>query len=51
MTKKQLYTAPQTEVFELSYAEPVCQATSGEIPDYDLNPLDPADLFSTPGLL
>ncbi len=28
MKKKELYASPQTEVLELSYAEPVCQATS-----------------------
>lgn len=45
--KKQTYTPPKTEILELNYAEPVCQATSGEVPDYDYNPLDPGDLFGS----
>ena len=45
MKKKELYASPQTEVLELSYAEPVCQATSGEVPDYDPDPLDPSIIF------
>ena len=43
MKKKELYASPQTDVLELSYAEPVCQAASpGDIPDYDL--IDTGDL-------
>jgi len=36
--KKQTYTPPKTEILELNYAEPVCQAASGqnETPDYDV---------------
>lgn len=48
MKKKELYESPQTDVLELNYAEPVCQATSGEVPDYDYNPLDPGELFFEP---
>lgn len=33
--KKQDYCPPQITVLELGYAEPVCQATSGSVPDYD----------------
>ena len=47
MQKKELYLSPQVEVLKLTYAEPVCQATSGEVPNYDPNPLDPGDLFSS----
>lgn len=36
--KKQTYTPPKTEILELNYAEPVCQATSG-IPDYEYEPI------------
>ena len=43
--KKQTYTPPKTEILELNYAEPVCQATSGQVPDYEYNPLDPGTLF------
>lgn len=43
--KKQTYTAPKTDILELNYAEPVCQATSGSVPDYDYDPLIPGDLF------
>lgn len=46
MKKKELYSRPSSELLELNYAEPVCQATSGGVPDYDYNPLDPGDLFS-----
>ena len=38
MTKKD-YLAPEIEVIEMGYRDPVCQATSGEsnaIPDYGL---------------
>lgn len=46
--KKQTYTPPKTEILELNYAEPVCQATSGNtVPDYNHNPLDPDVLFPT----
>lgn len=31
MTKKD-YLAPEIEVIEMGYRDPVCQATSGEIP-------------------
>ncbi len=45
--KKQTYTPPKTEILELNYAEPVCQATSGQVPNYDYDPLNPGDLFPT----
>lgn len=45
--KKQTYTPPKTEILELNYAEPVCQAASGQVPDYEYNPLNPGDLFPT----
>ena len=45
--KKQTYTPPKTAILELNYAERVCLATSGSVPDYDYNPLDPGDLFPT----
>ncbi len=45
--KKQTYAPPKTLILELNYAEPVCQATSGSVPDYDYNPLDPGSLFPT----
>lgn len=45
MAKKDLYLSPQAEVLDLSYADPVCQATSGTLPEYDYNPLNPGDLF------
>ena len=35
MTKKD-YLEPTVEVVEMGYRDPVCQATSGEIPGYDL---------------
>ena len=38
MKKKELYSRPSSELLELNYAEPVCQAASG-ISDYD--PLEP----------
>lgn len=41
MKKKELYASPQTEVLELSYAEPVCQAASGEVPDYVIDDYTP----------
>ena len=34
--RKQMYTPPKTEILELNYAEPVCQATSGSVPNYDV---------------
>lgn len=46
MIKKEVYLSPQAEVLDLSYADPVCQAMSGEVPDYNYDPLDPDDLFS-----
>ena len=46
MMRKELYLSPQTDALELGYAEPVCiTASSGEIPNYDWNPLDPDVLF------
>lgn len=38
MIKKEVYLSPQAEVLDLSYADPVCQATSlnGMAPDYDV---------------
>lgn len=37
---KKIYLTPQTDVLDLSYADPVCTATSGvNVPDYDYNPL------------
>lgn len=45
--KKQTYTPPKTAILELNYAEPVCQATSGSVPNYDYDPLDPGSLFPT----
>ncbi len=44
---RQTYTAPKTDILELNYAEPVCQPASGEVPDYDPNPLDPGALFGS----
>lgn len=37
MKKKELYSRPSSELLELNYAEPVCQAASGsgDVPDYD----------------
>lgn len=46
MKKKDLYTSPQAEVLEMSYADPVCQALSNGVPDYDYDPLDPDYLFN-----
>lgn len=40
---KQDYVTPIVEVVEMSYREPVCQAKSGEIPDYDV--VTPGDGF------
>ncbi len=37
MTKKELYSSPQSEVLELNYAEPVCLALSGGVPDYEMD--------------
>lgn len=37
--KKQTYTPPKTAILELNYAEPVCQATSAGLEDYE--PLTP----------
>jgi len=45
--KKQTYTPPKTAILELNYAEPVCQPTSGNVPNYDRDPLDPGSLFPT----
>lgn len=45
MMRKELYLSPQTDALELGYAEPVCITASGEIPDYDGESLNPADLF------
>lgn len=39
--KKQTYTPPKTAILELNYAEPVCQATSGSVPDYTVDPYTP----------
>ena len=39
--KKQTYTPPKTLILELNYAEPVCQATSGSVPDYTPDPYTP----------
>ncbi len=47
MKKKQNYCPPQITILELGYAEPVCQATSGSVPNYDYEPLDPGSLFPT----
>ena len=49
MIKKE-YLEPSVEVIEMGYRDPVCQATSGNVPDYGYNPLDPGDLFG-PNLL
>ena len=48
MIKKEVYLSPQAEVLDLSYADPVCQAMSGDIPSYD--PLDPPGdgMFNAP---
>lgn len=46
MIKKEVYLSPQAEVLDLSYADPVCQAASRDVPDYNYDPLDPDDLFS-----
>jgi len=45
--KKQTYTPPKTDILELNYADPVCQAASGQVPDYEYNPLNPGSLFPT----
>ena len=45
--KKQTYTPPKTAILELNYADPVCQPTSGSVPDYNRDPLDPGDLFGS----
>ena len=39
MKTKDLYTPPQVEILELNYADPVCQATSGNVPNYDYDPI------------
>ena len=39
--KKQTYTPPKTAILELNYAEPVCQALSGGVPDYEMDKYDP----------
>ncbi|MBP3203297.1 MAG: hypothetical protein J6M31_06830 [Bacteroidales bacterium] len=41
MTKKELYCSPQTDILELRYAEPVCQAVSGNVPDFTVDDYDP----------
>ncbi len=44
MKKKELYASPQTEVLELSYAEPVCQAaspTNSGVQDYQKDSYTP----------
>lgn len=41
MAKKDLYLSPQAEVLDLSYADPVCQAASGGVPDYTVDPYTP----------
>ena len=47
MIKKD-YFAPTVEVVEMGYRDPVCQGVSGtgDVPDYDYNPLEPNDLFN-----
>ena len=47
MTKKD-YLSPEIEVIEMGYRDPVCQATSGDIPGYD--PLTPPGdgMFNAP---
>ena len=45
--KKEMYLSPRTDVLSLGYAEPVCMTVSGEIPDYEVNPLTPGDLFGS----
>lgn len=45
MTKKELYTAPQVEILEMKYAERVCQATSGEVPDLIVDDYFPDWIF------
>ncbi len=39
--KKQTYTPPRADALELNYAEPVCQATSGQVPDFTVDPYTP----------
>lgn len=41
MKTKELYLSPGVEVLELTYAEPVCQALSGGVPDYQMDDYDP----------
>jgi hypothetical protein len=45
MTKKNVYLPPQADVLFLSYAEPVCQAVSGGIPDYQQDTYTPDWVF------
>ena len=35
MTKRD-YLEPTVDVVEMGYRDPVCQATSGDVPNYDL---------------
>lgn len=44
MTKKD-YLEPTVEVVEMGYRDPVCQAMSGDIPNYGL--LDNSDIFDS----
>ena len=46
---KKIYLTPQTDVLDLSYAEPVCAASVNTLPDFDYQPLNPGDMFSIPG--
>lgn len=41
MDMKITYSSPQARVLEMDYADPVCQATSGNVPDYGVDPYDP----------
>lgn len=34
--KKQTYTPPKTDILEMNYADPVCQAASAGLEDYEL---------------
>lgn len=46
MSQKELYLSPQAEILDLSYADPVCQATSGSVPDYTMDTYIPDwDIF------
>ena len=45
MIKKEVYLSPQAEVLDLSYADPVCQAVSGGIPDYQQDTYIPDWVF------